>query len=129
MSMFWICLVSLFNGISTFMGYLMPKPSSRKKQQWYYLTHSWWDKGVLIPFPRALVIKWMQYYKWSLNSLTLRLQSSTLVIMSRGLSYVNISTANVKMKFAIILNRFHFLFLCFNDISTFLSYLMPKPSL
>ena len=25
-----VCLFSLFNGISAFVGYLMPKPSSRK---------------------------------------------------------------------------------------------------
>ena len=34
-------LVSLFNDISLFMGYLMPKPSL-----WYYLTHSSGDKEV-----------------------------------------------------------------------------------
>ena len=35
-------LVSLFNGISTFMVYLM-----LEEQQWCYLTHSCKDKGVL----------------------------------------------------------------------------------
>ena len=34
-----------FNGISTFVGYLMPKPFSLKNSC-NYLTHSWEDKGV-----------------------------------------------------------------------------------
>ena len=38
-------LVSLFNGISTFVGYLMSKPFL-EEQKWYYLTHSWEDKRV-----------------------------------------------------------------------------------
>ena len=42
-------LVSLFNGISTFLGYLMPKPFS-------YLTHSWEDKGVHT-FPKGICPK------------------------------------------------------------------------
>ena len=33
--------VTLFNNISTFVGYLMPKPSFEKEQYWYYLTPSW----------------------------------------------------------------------------------------
>ena len=37
----WLMMVSLFNGISTFVGCLMPK-----EQLCYYLTHSWVDKGV-----------------------------------------------------------------------------------
>ena len=44
-----ICLVSLFNGISTFMGNSMPKLFFLEDQQWYYLNHSWvgvWNKGV-----------------------------------------------------------------------------------
>ena len=39
-------LVSLFNGISTFVGYLMPKPFFKKNSSGTYLTHSWEDKGV-----------------------------------------------------------------------------------
>ena len=53
-------LISLFNGISTFVGYLMPE-----EQQWYYLTHSWEDKGVhTFPkgiCPKANVIAWLEY--------------------------------------------------------------------
>ena len=43
----FIGLVSLFNGISTFMGYLQLFyfTISEEKQQWYFLTHSWKDKG------------------------------------------------------------------------------------
>ena len=39
--------MSLFNGISTFVGYLMPK------QLWYYLTYRWEDKGVHT-FPKGI---------------------------------------------------------------------------
>ena len=34
-------LVSLFNGTSTFVGYLMPKLSLEKTSKWYYSTHTW----------------------------------------------------------------------------------------
>ena len=55
-------LVSLFNGISTFVGYLMPKIFSKK---WYYLTHSWEDKRVHT-FPKGIcpkvnIIAWLEY--------------------------------------------------------------------
>ena len=39
-------LVSLFDDISTFVGYLIAKSILQEAQQWYYLTHSWEDKGV-----------------------------------------------------------------------------------
>ena len=45
-------LVSLFNGISTFVGYLMPKLFSLKN----YLTHYWEDKGVHT-FPKGICPK------------------------------------------------------------------------
>ena len=51
-----IGLVSLFNGILTLMGHLIPKPSLYKKQLWYYLTHSWKDKGVNT-FPKSISLK------------------------------------------------------------------------
>ena len=38
-------LIVVFNRISTFLGYLMPKPVILEGQQWYYLTHSWENKG------------------------------------------------------------------------------------
>ena len=42
-----IGLVSLFNGISTFVGYLMPMSSLKKdRKSWSYLFHIWGDKGV-----------------------------------------------------------------------------------
>ena len=47
---------SLFNGISTYMGYLITKPLW-KKQQWYYSTHASGDKG-FISFSKELVRKW-----------------------------------------------------------------------
>ena len=31
----------------------MPKPSLQKKQQWYYLTHNWQNKGVHA-FPKGI---------------------------------------------------------------------------
>ena len=36
--------VSLFNGIPTFVGYLMPDISG-KGLQWYFLTHNWENKA------------------------------------------------------------------------------------
>ena len=52
-------LVPLFNSISTFVGYLMPKPFSK------YLTHSWEDKGVhTFPkgiYPKVNVIARLEY--------------------------------------------------------------------
>ena len=58
-----ILFVSLLNGISTFVGYLMPKSSS---QLWYYLTYSWRNKGGFISFPRSMslklsVIMWLEF--------------------------------------------------------------------
>ena len=44
-------LVSLFNGISSHVVYLMP--IHVEEQQWYYLTHSWDDEGVHT-FPKVL---------------------------------------------------------------------------
>ena len=57
----WFCLVSLFNGISTFLGYLMPNQSSKKN----YLTHRWEDKGVHT-FPKGICLKvniivWLEF--------------------------------------------------------------------
>ena len=56
----WPDLVSLFNGISTFVGYLMPKGHS-----WYYLTHSWEHKRVHT-FPKSISLKvgiivWLEF--------------------------------------------------------------------
>ena len=52
-------LVSLFNSISTLMGYFMPKPSLR-----YYLIHSWGYKTHT--FPKGIsstvnVIAWLKF--------------------------------------------------------------------
>ena len=47
--------VSLFNGISTFVGHSMPKPSFKNKSR-YYLTHSKEDKGVHT-FPKDICPK------------------------------------------------------------------------
>ena len=52
----WFGLVSLFNGISTFLGYFNAKAILLEEQQWYYLTHSWEDKGVYI-FPKGICLK------------------------------------------------------------------------
>ena len=51
----FIGLVSLFNGISTVVGYLMSNPSSEKKE------YEWWDylTGVreFSPFPKSKNLK------------------------------------------------------------------------
>ena len=79
----WYCidfyLISLFNGISTFVGYFNTKAILVEEQQWYYLTCSWENKRV-IPFPKVLLKKWMWHQNLSLNSLISRLQSIILAI-------------------------------------------------
>ena len=40
-------LVSLSNGISNFVVYLMLKLSLKKKHEWYYSTRSWENNRVL----------------------------------------------------------------------------------
>ena len=49
-------LVSLFNGISTLFRLFNAKAILLEKQQWYYLTHSWEDKGVHT-FPKGICPK------------------------------------------------------------------------
>ena len=41
-----ILIVSLFNDISTFVGYSMPKPFSKKNNSGTIYSYSWEDKGV-----------------------------------------------------------------------------------
>ena len=48
--------VSLFNGISTLFRLFNAKPILLEEQQWYYLTHSWEDKGVHT-FPKGICLK------------------------------------------------------------------------
>ena len=51
-----IGLVSLFNGISTLNRLFNAKDILLEEQQWYYLTHSWEDKGVHT-FPKGICPK------------------------------------------------------------------------
>ena len=46
----------MFNGLSTFVGYLMPKPSFQKDSNNAILTRSWEDKGVHT-FPKGICLK------------------------------------------------------------------------
>ena len=79
----WFDLVSLFNGISTFMGYLMQR--TVKQQLWYYLINSWrGGKGV----PKGIsskvnVIMWVQF------ELTLMPQYNILATTPWGLPFRN----------------------------------------
>ena len=52
-----LVLVSLFNSISTLVGYLMPKPSLLINSSTIWVV----SDGIRrpLPFPRALVQKWM----------------------------------------------------------------------
>ena len=52
----WLGLVSLFNGISTFVGLFNAKAILLEEQLWCYLTHSWEDKGVHT-FPKGICPK------------------------------------------------------------------------
>ena len=49
-------LVSLFNGISTLFRLFNAKAILIEEQWWYYLTHSWDDKGVHT-FPKGICPK------------------------------------------------------------------------
>ena len=49
-------LVSLFNGISTLFRLFNAKAIRLEEQYWYYLTHSWEDKGVHT-FPKGICPK------------------------------------------------------------------------
>ena len=49
-------LVSLFNGISTLFRLFNAKAILLEEQYWYYLTHSWEDKGVHT-FPNGICPK------------------------------------------------------------------------
>ena len=52
----WFGLVSLFNGISTLFRLFNAKAILLEEQWWYYLTHSWKDKGVHT-FPKGICPK------------------------------------------------------------------------
>ena len=52
----WFDLVSLFNGISTLSRLFNAKAILLEEQEWYYLTHSWEDKGVHT-FPKGICPK------------------------------------------------------------------------
>ena len=52
----WFGLVSLFNGISTLFWLFNAKAILLEEQYWYYLTHSWEDKGVHT-FPKGICPK------------------------------------------------------------------------
>ena len=52
----WFGWVSLFNGISTLFRLFNAKTILLEEQQWYYLTHSWEDKGVHT-FPKGICPK------------------------------------------------------------------------
>ena len=52
----WFGLVSLFNGISTLFRLFNAKAILLEEQYWYYLTHSWEDKGVNT-FPKGICPK------------------------------------------------------------------------
>ena len=49
-------LVSLFNGISSLFRLFNAKAILLEEQSWYYLTHSWEDKGVH-SFPKGICPK------------------------------------------------------------------------
>ena len=55
-SVFKVWLVSLFNGISTFVGFFNAKAILLEEQSWYYLTHSWVVNGVHT-FPKDICLK------------------------------------------------------------------------
>ena len=80
----WFGLVSLFNGISTFVGYLVPE-----EQLWYYLTRSWEDKEVHTFLesicPKRNVIARLEYELAYYNSAVHRFNHYTTMIPTLNL--------------------------------------------
>ena len=52
----WFGLISLFNGISTLCRLFNAIAILLEEQVWYYLTHSWEDRGVHT-FPKSICLK------------------------------------------------------------------------
>ena len=99
-------LVSLFNGISTFVGYLMPKPSLYNSSDIIQPTVGV-GRSISIPFPRVFVWKWMWLCNWILNLLTSRPQSITLTIISWGqLSFKKLIKTCITTKTILIIFRY-----------------------
>ena len=75
--MVWFGLVSLFNGISTFVRLFNAKAILLEEQSWYYLTHSWKDKGVHT-FPQGYLPKSERNSATGVQTRLLRFRSSSL---------------------------------------------------
>ena len=60
--MFFFFLLLLFNGISTLFRLFNAKAILLEEQLWYYLTHSWEDKGVHT-FPKSISLKVIVTYQ------------------------------------------------------------------
>ena len=88
-----IGLLSLFNGISTFVGYFDAKAILLEEQLWYDLTHSWEDKGVHT-FPKSIcpevnVIVRLEYELAYYNSAVHRFNHYTTRTPPLHLSYAS----------------------------------------
>ena len=70
-------LVSLFNGISTFVGYFNAKAILQEEQLWYYLTYSLEDKGVHT-FPKGICPKVNVIAQTGVRNHVLRFRSPSL---------------------------------------------------
>ena len=73
----WFGLISLFNGISTFVGYLMPVTFLIEEESWYSVTHSWVNKSVNI-FPKSISLKVSIIARLEFELVFMVSQSSTL---------------------------------------------------
>ena len=123
----WFGLVSLFNSISTFVGYLMHK-AILLDEQWYYFTHSWEDKGVH-SFPKGIcpkvnVIARLELELAYYDSAVRRFNHYTTRIPPHQKEREKESGEVRERERCLIWFGLVWLF---NGISTFVGYLMPKP--
>ena len=114
----------LFNGISTFGGYLMPKLFCLNL--WYYSTHSWEDKGAHT-FPKCIcpkinVIARLEYELACYDSAVQcfnHYTTKTTFLMGRIWPKVNFKQSKGGL--------IDLVWSGFSELSIFVGYLMPNP--
>ena len=96
-------MVSLFNGISTLFRLFNAKAILLEEQLWYYLTHSWEDKGVhTFPkgiFPKVNVIARLEYELAYYGSAVHRFNHHTTMTPPTSLSYSRVHLRMVQIIF------------------------------
>ena len=135
-----LVLVSLFNGISTFVGYLKQKPKFDEDQ--FSLTYSWEDKEVYTLlksiYPKlnviaqqefelahyAVVVQHVSHYTTGTSSFTIRIRTGLLCWSS--IAYQPL-LFNAESSIYIYIKYIWFGWVGFYGISTIVGYLMSNP--